>query len=137
MDFTKPILHKSLAGFFIRVPMGLYFIISGRLLMNDVQGFAEGVKSFGLVSDQIATVYAVVLPYMEFGVGILLLVGFWTSLSAILSSLMLLSFIYAYGIYPNEITPFNKDIIWLGASFALLSIGAGAFSIDSFRNKGD
>ena len=136
MDLTKPLFNKSLAGFFIRVPIGLYFVISARLLMQDIDSFALAIRELEVLPDHLATLFGVVIPYLQFGVGVLLIVGYLTVLSSFVSLLLLSSFVYAYGVYPNEIIPFNKDIIWIGAILALLSTGAGAFSIDNFRNKG-
>jgi uncharacterized membrane protein YphA (DoxX/SURF4 family) len=77
------------------------------------------------------------LPYFELAAGVLLIVGIWTTLAAMLTSLMLLSFVIAFGAFPKggELL-FNKDILLLAASVSLLYSGAGALSIDRFRKTG-
>ena len=104
--------------------------------MQDVDGLAKAVQSFGILNEHFAALYANSLPYIEIAVGVLLVVGFWTSLASLVSIAVLVSFVYGFGIYPNDTIPFNKDIIWIGACLALLTTGGGAFSIDSFRTKG-
>lgn len=135
VDFGKPLWNPTLAGFLLRVPMGLYFFISGRLLLQNQEGLVSAVKSFAVLPADLATLFGVSIPYLQIAVGALLLIGFWTTLAALLSAALIVLFIYAFGIYPNEFIPFNKDIIWLASSLALLSTGPGAFSVDRFREK--
>lgn len=136
MELDKAFLNKSLGGLFLRIPIGLYFFLSGRLLLQDVDGLSEAVKSFGILNEHFAALYANSLPYIEIAIGFLLVTGFMTSLASLISIAVLASFVYGFGIYPNDTIPFNKDIIWISACMALLTTGAGAFSIDSFRYKG-
>ena len=136
MELDKAILNNSLGGLFLRVPIGVYFFLSGRLLLQDVDGLSEAVRSFGILNEHFSALYANTLPYIEIVVGVLLVLGLWTSLAALVSVILLASFVYGFGIYPNDTIPFNKDIIWIGACLALLTTGGGAFSFDSFRTKG-
>lgn len=136
MNLDKPFFSPSLTGTIIRIPIGIYFFLSGRLLLQDPAGLVEAIRYFDIVNDHLAQLYGLSLPYLEIIVGIMLALGFLTSLAAIGGILLLGSFIYAFGIYPDQILPFNKDIVWLASCLALLCSGPGAFSIDSFRNKG-
>ena len=136
MAVNKPLWDVNLGGMFIRIPLGLYFLLAGRMKLEHIEGFIETVRTFGILPDQAAVLYGVMLPWMEVIIGFLLIVGFWTSAVAIVSSLMLFSFIVAVGIFPMHPDIFNKDIILLCASLALLATGSGAFSVDSFRRSG-
>ena len=135
-DFGKALWNQNLAGFLIRVPMGLYFFISGRLLLQSQDGLISAIKALGVFPGEFCNLLGAVIPYFEIVVGSLMIVGFWTSLAAILSAVLIFLFIYIFGIYPNEYVPFNKDVIWLACSLALLATGPGAFSVDKFREKG-
>ena len=65
MEIDKAIWHPSLSGMFLRVPIGLYFFLSGRLLLQDPEGLIDVIKSFGLVPEGVAYLYAIILPYAE------------------------------------------------------------------------
>lgn len=135
MRMDQPFLSSSLAGLFIRVPIGLYFFISGRLLLNDIDKFVEVVQSFQIVGHEVSYVYAIFLPYAQILVGGLLILGFMTTFAAFLAIFLVFTFIFAFGIYPDPHIPFNKDIVWFFALVALLGTGPGILSIDSFRNS--
>jgi uncharacterized membrane protein YphA (DoxX/SURF4 family) len=136
MQFGRPIWNSIWAGFLLRLPLGAYFFFAGRLKLQNIEGFVAEVKKYHVIPDQLATLYAVMLPYLEIIAGVLLIVGLWTTLASIVISALLVSFIIALGVHPDNPKLFNKDIILLGHSLALLCIGAGAFSIDNFRAKG-
>jgi uncharacterized membrane protein YphA (DoxX/SURF4 family) len=79
-------------------------------------------------------VIGVITPYLEVVSGVMLIVGFCTTLAALIMSVLLSIFIYLFGIYPKGSSElFNKDIILLTASISLLFTGAGALSLDKFR----
>jgi uncharacterized membrane protein YphA (DoxX/SURF4 family) len=136
MHFGRPLWKSDLAGVLVRIPLGGYFILIGRHKLNNMESFVATVKKINLLPDQLATLYAILLPYTEVGVGVLLVIGLWTTLASILSSLMLASFIFAIGLFPIYPEVYNKDFLLLGASLSLLASGAGAFSVDTFRTKG-
>ena len=136
MHFGRPLWSPAVAGLLIRLTLGGYFFLIGRHTLTDMEAFIANVKSMHVLPEQLSTLYAVLLPYVEVVVGVLLLVGLWTTLAGILSALMLCSFIIATGLFPFSPTVFNKDIILLGAALSLLGSGAGLFSIDNFRKKG-
>ena len=136
IKLTEPVGDISYAGMFARIPLGLYFIVAGFQKVGNPAAFAEEVRKFSIIPDHLATVYGVLLPYLEIASGGLLVLGAWTTLAAIMSSLLLLSFIIAIGVYPNGRPLFNKDIILLGISLSLLFSGGGRMSVDRFRKSG-
>lgn len=135
MFLSKPVWKQEYGGLLVRLPLGAFFILQGIKKVEDLEAFIKIVQGYGILPDQLATLYGVLLPYVEIGAGVLLVVGLWTVLAAAVSSLMLLSFILAVGLFPISSNPnlFNKDVLLLGASLSLLATGAGAFSIDQFR----
>lgn len=130
----EPVGNALYAGLFVRVPLGLYFILAGLMKLKDQSAFIAVVREYKVLPEPLSTLYAILLPYVEVGAGAMLILGIWTTLAAIVTGLMLLSFIIALGL--REHHPFNKDVLLLGAALSLLYSGAGAFSIDRFRKTG-
>ena len=133
---SKPIWDAKLTGLFIRVPLGLYFLLAGHMKLTNLESFIGTVRGFNLMPDSLAVLYAVMVPWAEFICGFLLIIGIWTTLAAGVASALLMTFIYAIGITPSNPNLFNKDILILGATLSLLSCGGGSFSIDEFRKGG-
>jgi uncharacterized membrane protein YphA (DoxX/SURF4 family) len=136
MRMHEPIGNAIYGPLIIRVCLGSYFMIAGWLKLDNVEGFINEVKGFKILPDELATVYGILLPYLEIGAGGLLIIGIWTTMVAFIVSLMLLSFVLAIGVFPSKTDLFNKDIILMASTLSLLYSGAGAFSIDRFRKSG-
>ncbi len=136
MKMNEPIGDGLYGPLIMRSVLGAYFIISGLRLLDDIPGFIAEVQRFGILPNRLAAIYAILLPYFQIGVGGLLVIGFWTTFASLVTSLMLVSFIVAIGVFPTKFGPFNKDFILLAASLSLLYTGAGAFSLDRFRKAG-
>ena len=111
MKMNQPIGQAYWAPLLVRLPMGIYFIMAGWGKLSYMQTFTEKVKAAGVMPDHLAVLYASLLPYVELVTGTFLIIGIWTTLAAILASLMLLSFILALGIVQAEGHIFNKDIL--------------------------
>lgn len=133
---NQPIGDSSFGPFLIRVSLGSYFVLAGLLKLDNLDAFLQVVSTFSLLPKQLAIIVGGILPYMEVVSGALLVLGFWTTLAGFMSSILLASFVYMFGIYPKGNTElFNKDIILLCASISLLYTGAGMLSIDNFRKQ--
>lgn len=135
MRMHQPVGDSSVGPVFVRLSLGLYFVLAGIRKLDDLAGFVQLVHDYGIVSGHLATLYGTMLPYMEVFVGVLLLLGAWMTFAAGAASLMLLSFVLALGFFPTD-GPFNKDIILLCGALSLLYTGAGAGSVDTFRSAG-
>ena len=133
IKLSEPLGNPLFAGLFVRLPLGVYFVMAGLMKLNTPEAFVVSVRKFGILPEPLATLYGILLPYVEIAAGALMALGFWTTLSAILTSLMLLSFVIAFGIRDQH--PFNKDLILLFASISILFSGSGAWSIDRFRKN--
>lgn len=136
MKMTDPVGDALYAPLFIRLALGSYFCLAGLAKIDQIPAFIQEVQRFHILPDQFATVFGIMLPYAEIVVGGMLVTGMWTTLAAILSGLMLVSFIYAFGFIAGNGQLFNKDVILLAAAVSIMFSGAGAFSIDRFRKQG-
>lgn len=136
MKMNHPVGNPLYAPVFIRLTLGAYFVLAGLMKLQNPQAFVDEIKKFGILKDPILTLYGILLPYFEIGCGTMLIIGVFTTLAAILTSLMLISFIVALKLFPSGGHLFNKDVVLLAASLSLLWSGAGFFSIDHFRKTG-
>lgn len=136
MKMNEPIGNAMYGPLLIRVTLGAYFILAGLQKYEQHEQFIREVQKFDILPPQLAVLYGILLPYVEMLGGGLLVLGAWTTLAALISSLLLTSFVIAMGLYPTGRTLFNKDVILLAASLSLLYSGAGALSIDRFRKGG-
>ncbi len=134
MKMNAPVGSSIYGPLLVRIGLGLYFVLAGLIKLDDPAGFVQQVQSFNILPARFSVVYGILLPYVEIFSGGLVLLGAWTTLGSILVSLLLVSFVSAFGLFPNG-APFNKDLILLGAALSLLYSGAGALSIDKFRQS--
>lgn len=133
MKMNEPIGDASIGPLLVRLPVGIYFVLAGLLILKDPTGFVAEVHNMKILPPHAGTIYAIMLPYVQIAAGGLLIIGMWTTLAAGLISLMLLSFVLAFGLYPAGSHLFSKDIIFLAAAVSLLYTGSGAWSVDRFR----
>ena len=136
IKMNQPLGNPLFAPFFVRISIGGYFLLAGLMKIQNIPAFIQEVRAFNLLPNHLATLYSIILPYAEILVGTLLIVGIWTTFAAILSSLMLLSYVTAIGLFPSSTDLYNKDLILLAGSLSLAFSGAGALSIDRFRKTG-
>lgn len=129
----EPLGDGAYGPLFLRVAIGSYFVLAALTKIGSMDTFIQGVKQLNILQPHGAMVFSVLLPYLEFAAGVLLILGFWTTLASIVASLLLCTFIYVFKIFPFSSNVFNKDIIILAGTLCLMYTGAGAFSIDKFR----
>jgi uncharacterized membrane protein YphA (DoxX/SURF4 family) len=133
MKINEPIGSSVWAPFFIRVTLGMYFVLAGLGKLEVLAAFIEQVKGFGILPANLASLYATLLPYAEIFIGGSFLIGLWTTLMGLLASLLLISFIFAFGFFPGGHDLFNKDVILLAASLSLMYSGPGIYGSDNLR----
>ena len=95
MKLHEPIGAQVWAGFFIRMSLGYYLLVQGSAHLNKIDEIVQKVKSFNMVPEHLAQLYGCLLPFLAVATGIMLILGFWTTLAAIVSSVMIASVIYA------------------------------------------
>ncbi len=130
---NEPIGDAMFGPLFIRVSLGAFFALAGWSKLDQLAGFVQEVKRFGILPDNVASLYGTLLPYLEIGVGILLFLGLWTTLAAIVGTLLLLTFIFAVGFATGDQALFNKDVILLTAMLSLLFSGCGRYGVDNVK----
>ena len=133
MKMNEPIGKAIYGPLLIRLSLGSYFILAGLGKLPLLFVFISQVKSFGVLPENLATLYATLLPYLEIFVGGSILLGLWTTLAGLMATMLLASFIIAFGFFPGDHTVFSKDVILAAGALSLLYSGPGAYSIDNLR----
>ena len=136
MKVNEPIGDAVFAPLFIRITLGGYFVLAGLSKIDHIPEFVQKVQGYHVLPDQLSMLYATLLPYVEIGAGALMIIGFWTTLASLITSLMLLSFLIALGFFSEIENLYRKDVILLATSISLMFSGGGAYSVDKFRKNG-
>ncbi|CAH0442015.1 DoxX family protein [Ralstonia pseudosolanacearum] len=117
-----------------RVLMMLLFLISG---WGKLTGFSATVGYMGTVGAPMPMLAAIVAVIMEFGVGIALLIGFWTRPLALLMALFVLgTALIAHTFWNVEgamqtanMVQFYKNLSIMGGLILLSVTGAGKYAL--------
>ena len=117
-----------------RVLMMLLFVISG---WGKLTGFQGPVGDMGTVGAPMPVVAAAIAVVMEFGVGIALLIGFWTRPLALLMALFVLgTALIAHTFWNVEgamqtanMVQFYKNLSIMGGLLLLAVTGAGRYAL--------
>lgn len=130
----------SVALLLNRLSLGVLFLLAGvrKLLpaegatvMDKMNGFASFVASKAPLPEVLGKAYGYALPWSEIIVGLLLIVGLFTRVSAALIGLMLVSFLMAMGLewWPEGGPAYSKNVILLTLSLLIVVAGSGRFAI--------
>jgi uncharacterized membrane protein YphA (DoxX/SURF4 family) len=133
IKMNQPIGPAAVGPLVARCAVGSYFMMAGLSKLQMLSAFVAQVKTFGVLPDNISSLYAVLLPYLEVFIGGCLVLGLWTTMVGFVASALLISFVFAFGFFPGASDIFNKDIVILGAVIGLLYTGPGAYSLDNVR----
>lgn len=133
IKMNEPIGSAMVGPLISRLAVGLYFLMAGLSKLQMLSAFVAQVKTFGVLPDNVSSLYAVLLPYLEVFIGGCLVLGLWTTMVGMMASALLISFVFAFGFFPGSSDIFNKDIVLLGAVLCLLYTGPGAYGLDNVR----
>ncbi|MFN4895816.1 MAG: DoxX family protein [Pseudomonadota bacterium] len=133
IKMNEPIGPAALGPLVARIAVGSYFVMAGLSKLQMLSAFVAQVKTFGVLPDNVSSLYAVMLPYLEVFVGGCFVLGLWTTMAGVVASGLLLSFVFAFGFFPGASDIFNKDVVLLGAVICLLYTGPGAYGLDNVR----
>jgi uncharacterized membrane protein YphA (DoxX/SURF4 family) len=117
----KKILLNEYFVLALRLLIGGLFVYASLDKLFNQQEFARAIYNYKFLPDQLINIFAIVLPYVEFTAGGLLILGFLKRGSTVLIIVMLVMFIIA-----------------LTAAYAKgLDISCGCFSLETVSQKGD
>lgn len=133
IKINEPLGPSGNGPLILRLVLGAYFTMAGLSKLKMMSAFIAQVKTFGVLPPNAVELYAVLLPYIEIFIGGCFIIGLWTTLAGILASLLLGSFVVAFGVFPGGMGIFNKDIVLLAAVVGLMYTGPGFYSFDNIR----
>jgi uncharacterized membrane protein YphA (DoxX/SURF4 family) len=87
----------DLVGTFARLGLAAVWLVSGTLKVVDPDQTVVAVRAYDVLSRGAVDAVAAVLPFLEIGLGLLLLLGIGTRLVAVVSALLLLVFLAGVG----------------------------------------
>src|SRR3990170_226550 len=82
----------------LRFVLGLMLVFAGVEKLRDIQGFVAGVLQYKILPVGLAGWYGRLLPVVELGTGVFLILGVWSVPVATLSAAMFASFAIAVAI---------------------------------------
>src|SRR5437667_1596068 len=119
----------------IRLALGAYFLILGIQQASNLEAYVNRIKSYGVLSENLAFIAGFVLPFVLIVFGALYIMGFFTPTTSIVLSIVLIGRIIVKGLFPAEVMPFNKDLILLTCTLLTLFGGAGVISFDVLLDR--
>ena len=87
----------DLVGTVARLGLAAVWLVSGTLKAVDPDQTVVAVRAYDVLSGAAVDVVAAVLPFLEIGLGLLLVLGIGTRLVAVVSALLLLVFLAGVG----------------------------------------
>ncbi|MEJ6574523.1 MAG: MauE/DoxX family redox-associated membrane protein [Actinomycetes bacterium] len=81
--------------FSFRLVLGGVLLVAGALKVTDPYGSATSVRAYQILPVDLANLLGFVLPFIEVGIGIFLIVGIWVRLAAIAGGALMLVFVIA------------------------------------------
>ncbi|GAB7040030.1 MULTISPECIES: MauE/DoxX family redox-associated membrane protein [Catenuloplanes] len=81
------------AGLVARLGLAAVWLYAGGAKVGDLAGSARAVNAYQLLPFDVAQVIGAMLPFVEVAVGLLLLAGLATRVSAVVSALLLMVFV--------------------------------------------
>lgn len=112
----------------MRLALGLIFIAHGWKKVKGFPGTVKWLKSEGFKP---ATFWAFLLSTAEFGGGILILVGLFTQIAALVLTInMMVAFVYNYRKKASFFGKLELDIILIAALLLIATLGDGFYSLN-------
>ena len=97
-------MNKKIAYLIVRIAIGLSMFGHGSVRLPKLQAFSEGMsKNFenSMLPEILTLPFSYILPIAEFIIGLLLILGCFTRISAIAGSVVLLSLIFGSSLIEN------------------------------------
>ncbi|MEN5307691.1 DoxX family protein [Chryseobacterium cucumeris] len=96
--------NTKTAYFFLRVSMGINFLGHGLVRLVKLQDFASGmVKGFetSWLPQPLVHLFGVTLPFLEFTIGLLLIIGFKTRIAAMAGASLIILLLFGSSTVEN------------------------------------
>jgi len=91
----KRLLLHPHAGLILRLVVGITFLYASLYKIREPRTFAQGVLDFHMLPGALVVPFAIILPWIEALVGVLLVIGLLRRGSAVLTLIMLVAFMVA------------------------------------------
>ena len=95
LNADGPAWRKKPALFVARLALGLVFIVASGDKILHPKAFAEIIHNYQILPDDLINIAAIVLPWLELVLGVLLVVGVWLPGAVILANVLLLAFLFS------------------------------------------
>ncbi|MBP3192761.1 DoxX family protein [Natronogracilivirga saccharolytica] len=120
--------NKDIALLLLRLGVGIIFIVAGWGKITGIEG-TQGF--FGEIGIPLPGLMAWIVAIVEFVGGILVLVGAYIRIPAILLAIIMVVALLTTKVIPGEsFSAYRLDLMLLLASAALALMGSGKFSLD-------
>ncbi len=113
----------------LRLVLGIIFVRHGWPKMKDLKGTAEGFQAMGFKPGKF---WGTLIALLEFVGGIALIVGFLTQVFAALFAIEFIVAILKVKRKKGFADGYEFDLLILAGLLALLTLGGGSMSVDSF-----
>lgn len=129
----------DLSSLILRVALGSYFITAGLAQLVDYAGFTDYIWGYAIIpyipQPGIQGIIAVLFPWIELTLGLLLVLGLFTNVSSLLAALISFVFTVVNGFI--EGMTLSREVLFIAVALALMLIGGGGYSLDHrVRKKG-
>ena len=115
-------MNKNKAYFFLRISMGINFLGHGLVRLTKLQDFAEGmVKGFekSWFPLQFVHIFSLMLPFLEFIIGLLLILGFKTRHVTMAGAFLIIALLFGSSTIENW-EAMGVQMIYAGLFYILI-----------------
>jgi len=117
----KDFLYNKYFQTTLRIILGIVFVYASAGKLFNTEDFAKAILRYEFLPVYFVNLMAIIMPWVEFFTGILLITGIFRKASSLLASVSLIAFLIA-----------------LTSAFARgLDISCGCFSLEETSSKGD
>lgn len=117
----KDLLSNKYFQIALRIIIGVVFIYASVGKLFNAEAFAKAIKNYDMLPLSTINILAIILPYVEFFTGVLLVLGIYKKASSVIAILSLVMFLIA-----------------LTSAYARgLDINCGCFSLETTSTKSD
>lgn len=129
-------MNKNTAYFFLRLSMGINFFGHGLVRLTKLQDFADGmVKGFekSWLPQLFVHIFSTTLPFLEFIIGLLLIIGFKTRIAAMAGASLIILLLFGSSTVENW-EAMGIQMIYAGLFYLLISrMDDNVLSLDKNR----